>query len=71
MPTSRVPPPGTTIFKTHPLGRPDQRDSIAMVAGITTDAIEFWGDGAIWDTTTNKPICIDKLNITGTPRKVT
>lgn len=66
---SRVVPTNTAIVKFAPAGVPDVTSAAANVKGLTTDAFEVWGDGSIWDTTTNLPVCIDKLNITGTPRK--
>lgn len=66
---SRTLTPNTSVVKTHPVGTPDLINNIGNIKAISTDAVEFWGDNAIWDTTTNLPVSVDKFNITGTPRK--
>ena len=48
---------------------PAVKNSVVGVKSITsTDQIEVWGDGTVWNVTTGKPICIDLLGWTGTPR---
>jgi hypothetical protein len=62
----------TSVIKTHPNGTPDIQKQLVNVKSLTsTDTLEFWGDGGIWDVTTGKPVSVDIFAITGTPRKVT
>jgi hypothetical protein len=67
--SSRTAPPSTNVIKTHPIGTPDIITQAVSIKAVSSDAFEFWGDSAIWDTTTGLPVSIDKFAITGTPRK--
>jgi hypothetical protein len=58
-----------TPTKSAAASHPIIKNVVANVKSITsTDQIEVWGDGTIWNVTTNAPICVDLVGLTGSPR---